>query len=169
MARGTGKDIDRKQDITPNMEDYLKAIHELSEESGAGRARVTDIGKRLGVTRPSVVGMLKHLAEHELVTHDHYGAVELTDVGAEVAKDMADRHRVLRNFLEEVLGLDADLAEDDACRMEHTLSAETIERFMALEAFREKEGHRTVLDKEGFRKFLRKRKLRIAYPRDEGT
>jgi DtxR family Mn-dependent transcriptional regulator len=149
---------DIKSKITSNMEDYLEAIYELTQERQASEIRVTDIARRLRVTRPSVVGMIKHLVEHGLVDHAHYGGVELTQQGTDVAREMWHRHQVLRRFLEEVLGLDAVLAEEDACRMEHTLSPETIERFIALEEFREQGPSRGPLRGESFRKFLKKRR-----------
>ena len=155
-------DIGKKSvtpELTSNMEDYLEAIFEISEESKEKQVRVTDVARRLGVTRPSVVGMIKHLAEHGMVLHSYYGGIELTEQGQEVAQEMLNRHRVLRRFLEEVLGLDAEIAEDDACRMEHTLSQETIDRFIALEEFRES-GAEDGCQREMFRKFLRNRKAR---------
>jgi len=147
----------RREEITSNMEDYLEAIFEIEQEGGSSEVRVTQIAKWIKVSRPSVVGMIKHLVEHDLVTHDHYGGVRLSGKGREVARDMLHRHRVLRRFLEEVLGLDAEVAEEDACRMEHALSPETIDRFLALEEFREAGPNQGLLKGESFRKFLRER------------
>lgn len=150
----------RKQEVTANMEDYLEAILEICAQSGKHEARVTDIARRLNVTRPSVVGMIKHLGEHGLVSHGHYRGVRLTDDGVELAKEMAERHRVLRRFLEDELGLDAEIAEQDACRMEHTLSPETIDRFIALEEFSESAQGESKTRKEAFRNFLRDRRIK---------
>ena len=140
------------------MEDYLEAIFELAEESGEAEVRVSDLARKLRVTRPSVVGMIKHLVKHSLVVHAHYGGVELTGKGREVACEMWERHQLLRRFLEQVLGLDATIAEQDGCRMEHTLSRETIDRFIALEEFRQEEG-RHGPGGGPFRRFLRERGL----------
>ena len=149
---------DRRAQVTSNMEDYLETIHELSQETPAVEVRVTDIARRLKVTRPSVVGMIKHLTDHGFVMHSHYGKVRLTPAGLEIAREMLHRHRVLRRFLEEVLGLDAEIAEIDACRMEHTLSPSAIDRFMAFEEYRES-GERGADD--SFRRFLRERKSNL--------
>ena len=149
---------DRRARVTSNMEDYLETIYELSQETSSLEVRVTDISRRLKVTRPSVVGMIKHLAGHGFVMHSHYGKVRLTANGSEIAREMLHRHRVLRRFLEEVLGLDAEVAEIDACRMEHTLSPSTIDRFMAFEDYRES-GERGA--EESFRRFLRERKNNV--------
>lgn len=152
------KKKDMRSQITSNMEDYLESIHELSRDKNSGEVRVTDIAKRMRVTRPSVVGMIKHLVEHGLARHDHYGGVSLTGEGIQIAREMWHRHQVLRRFLEEVLGLDAEIAEMDACGMEHSLGPETIDRFIALGEFREAGGE-DVIQGAAFRKFLRERRL----------
>ncbi len=143
--------------ITANMEDYLEAIFEIENENSSPEVRVTNIAKKLNVTKPSVVGMIKHLEEHKLVRHNRYGAVLLTSEGRKIARETLRKHRVLRRFLEEVLGLDAEIAEEDACKMEHTLSHQTIDRFMALEEFRHRGPSKGNLRGESFRKFLRGR------------
>ncbi|HUT51791.1 MAG TPA: metal-dependent transcriptional regulator [bacterium] len=147
-----------KTRITSNMEDYLEAVFELAQVSGAAEVRVSDLARKLRVTRPSVVGMIKHLVKHGLVVHAHYGGIELTGMGKAVACEMWERHQLLRRFLEEVLGLDAEIAEQDGCRMEHTLSRETIDRFIALEEFRQARGQEG-LGSEPFRRFLIERRL----------
>lgn len=152
----------RRPAVTSNMEDYLETIYELSAEGAEPEVRVTDIARRLKVTRPSVVGMIRHLSLHGFVRHAHYGKVRLTPEGEEIAREMLHRHRVLRRFLEEVLGIDAEISELDACRMEHTLSASTIERFIAFEEFRESVDR--PMQGESFRKFLRERKPGAAGP-----
>jgi len=145
--------------ITSNMEDYLEAIYEIEAQNDTEGVRVSDIARKMDVTRPSVVGMIKHLTEHELVNQAPYGAVMLTYKGRKIAKRTIHRHRVLRRFLEEVLGLDAEIAEEDACRMEHSLSDKTIERFVALEEFRAIGPEQGSLKGESFRKFLKERKV----------
>lgn len=157
MVRKNKKGSERREQITSNMEDYLEAIYEIGQETEVHDVRVSDIARRLKVSRPSVVGMIKHLAEHGLSEHDHYGGVRLSSQGREVAREMLHRHLVLRRFLEEVLGLDAQVAEEDACRMEHALSKEAIDRFMALEEFRKREPNKGVVKDESFRRFLRDR------------
>jgi DtxR family Mn-dependent transcriptional regulator len=157
-----------KTRITSNMEDYLEAMFELAEESGEAEVRVSDLARKLRVTRPSVVGMIKHLVAHRLVVHAHYGGIRLTGKGKEVACEMWERHQLLRRFLEEVLGLDAQIAEGDGCRMEHTLSRETIDRFVALEEFRQDKGH-DGLGGEPFRRFLRERSLKQRQCRRTGA
>lgn len=117
-----------------SLEDYLEAILVLSEEAGTA-VRVTDLSEKLGVTKPSVSAAVKRLSDAGLVRHQKYGDVKLTASGREQAKDVASRHDLMLRFLKDVLGVEESLAERDACRLEHGLSAETVKclaRFVEL-------------------------------------
>ena len=111
--------------LSPSMEDYLKAILSLENERGA--VRVKDIARKLDITMPSVSSALKNLEKQELVCHPRYDLVDLTQEGSRVAEDIYHRHQVIKDFLSQVLGLDAEIAEKDACGMEHAISQETFE------------------------------------------
>lgn len=111
---------------TASMEDYLEAIAKLSEEETS--VRVTQISKRLGVRKPSVTAALHKLSEDGLVKHRRYGLVELTPKGRRIAEEVMRRHEVLFYFLSEVLDIDPEIAQEDACRMEHSLSPSGLER-----------------------------------------
>ena len=111
---------------TASMEDYLEAIAELSEEETS--VRVTQISQRLGVRKPSVTAALQRLSEDGLVMHRRYGLVELTREGRRIAEEVMRRHEVLFRLLSEVLDIDREIAQEDACRMEHSLSPSGLER-----------------------------------------
>ena len=111
---------------SPSMEDYLEAISILARETEV--ARVTRISKALGVKKPSVTAALKKLSTEGLVEHERYGYVKLTDEGQKVAEDVFLRHEVLRHFLAEILGVAPEIASEDACKMEHSVSPVTLER-----------------------------------------
>ena len=111
--------------LSPSMEDYLKAIHSVENERGT--VRVKDIAKRLDITMPSVTSALKNLEKQGFVCHPRYDLVDLTPKGSRVAEDIYHRHQVIKGFLSQVLGLDAEIAEKDACGMEHAISPETVE------------------------------------------
>ncbi len=113
--------------ISSNMEDYLEAIHLLAGESGG--ARVKDIAASLNVTMPSVSSAIKKMEKRGLVSHSRYDLILLTSRGLEMAQEIYNRHRVIQSFLEDVLGLDPVIAEQDACRIEHNISPETLEGF----------------------------------------
>ncbi|MHC5053556.1 MAG: metal-dependent transcriptional regulator [Planctomycetota bacterium] len=121
--------------LTPAMEDYLEAILALSAEGGVARAR--DIASAMKVSRPSVTGALRHLAEHGLVNYRPYELITLTPEGAEAARRVSRRHEVLSRFFREALGVKRETAETDACRIEHGLSRETVDRLVALMEFLE--------------------------------
>jgi DtxR family Mn-dependent transcriptional regulator len=107
------------------MEDYLEAIHRVKTERGS--ARVKDIADLLAISKPSVSGAMKTLEKQGLVSHCRYDLVDLTPEGLRLAENVYRRHRILRRFLTEVLGLDGETAETDACRMEHGVSQATLE------------------------------------------
>lgn len=116
----------RTKEYTASIEDYLEAIALLSEDKHA--ARVSEISRALQVTMPSVSAALKKLSEEGLVEHERYGYVRLTNEGKRIADDVWWRHETLRRFLVEVLDVVAETADEDACRMEHSLSPDSLER-----------------------------------------
>jgi len=117
-----------------SVEDYLEAILVLSQESGAS-ARITDLSEQLGVSKPSVSAAVRKLAEAGFVSHERYGDVRLTRSGRKRAQQVASRHSLLHRFLAEILGVDDETAQSDACRLEHDLSDETVRRLTAFVEF----------------------------------
>lgn len=112
--------------ITPALENYLKIILELNENDA--EARVTSISERFGVTKATVSQTVKKLMNYGLVTKDVSGAILLTDFGKEKAIEVRNRNLVIKGFLTQVLGVDNQVSEKDACKMEHLISCETIEK-----------------------------------------
>lgn len=112
--------------LTSGMEDYLEAILNLTLRNKV--ARVKDIANSLGVTTPSVVSALNSLAQKNLIKHEKYGYVELTQEGTEKAKEIDDQHQLLFTLLRDIMGIDPEIAYKDACKMEHHLSKETVHR-----------------------------------------
>lgn len=115
--------------LTANMEDYLEAVSLCANEKGV--ARVTEIRDMLGVKTPSVTGAMKALAEAGYVRHQPYSGIELTAKGRRAADDVKKRHAILSRFLTQVLGVTPKTADIDACKMEHTISRETLEKLHA--------------------------------------
>ena len=114
-----------KKSMTESLEDYIEMVYLLSERNG--QAQVRDIAKNLHITMPSVVKAIKELQAMELVAHEPYGGVQLTEKGVREAKFVLGRHTLIKKFLRQ-LGVGEVNAERDACLMEHDLSMETIER-----------------------------------------
>jgi DtxR family Mn-dependent transcriptional regulator len=117
------------------MEDYLEAIMVAQDENGS--ASVTDVRNLLGVKTPSVTGALRVLAEKGYLKHEPYQGVKLTAKGRRVATDVKARHVILSSFLTDILGVRAKTADIDACKMEHTVSRETLDK---LHDFMKKQG-----------------------------
>ncbi|GHT71188.1 DtxR family transcriptional regulator [Spirochaetia bacterium] len=115
--------------MTQSLEDYLEMVSFLSDD---GEVRVTDIASRLEVSKPSVLTALKTLEEQGLIKHERYRTVRLTSEGAAQAAEIRDRHSFLTDFLQDVVGVSAETAEKDACKMEHLLSEETLKKMKAL-------------------------------------
>lgn len=115
---------------SPAVEDYLKAIYQLSESGSP--VSTSAIADRLGIAAGSVTGMLKRLAESGLVEHTPYQGARLTDAGASNAVRVIRRHRVLELFLVEVLGYTWDRVHEEAERLEHVATEEMIDRMAAV-------------------------------------
>src|SRR5918999_5616006 len=112
--------------LTRSVEDYLKAIYQLSPK---GRpASTSDIANLLALSPPSVTGMVKRLAEHGLLEHLPYRGVLLTDEGRRAAIRMVRRHRLIESYLVEFLGYSWDTVHEEAERLEHAVSDTMIER-----------------------------------------
>jgi DtxR family transcriptional regulator, Mn-dependent transcriptional regulator len=109
--------------ISSAVEDYAKAIYTL-ESRGAATVTTTAIAERLGVTAASASGMVRKLCELELVSHEPYKGVRLTDRGTEVALEVIRHHRLLELYLAESLGLPWDRVHAEAEVLEHVLSEE---------------------------------------------
>ncbi len=124
---------DNSVDLTSNMEDYLEAIFQII---AAGKpARMKEIADSLGVQTASVTGAIRTLSDKGLVKHEPFGHVELTDAGADMARKIVRRHEVLTAFLAQVLGLDGELAERVACKMEHAIDPTVTERLVCFTEF----------------------------------
>ena len=112
--------------LTRSVEDYLKAIYQLSPE---GRpASTSEIANLLALSAPSVTGMVKRLSEHGLLEHIPYKGVQLTEEGRRAALRMVRRHRLIEAYLVEFLGYSWDTVHEEAERLEHAVSDTMIER-----------------------------------------
>jgi len=102
---------------------YLETIFLLKNKFGYVRS--IDIAKELGYSKPSVSRAVSLLRENDYICLDPNGMILLTDKGLEIAQSIYDRHRCLTMFLES-LGISKETAQEDACRIEHVISDETL-------------------------------------------
>lgn len=119
--------------ISTTGEDYLETICRLVGEKGV--ARVRDIAAALSVHKSTVSSSLKNLSEKGLVNYSPYEITTLTPQGREIAEDVVRRHEIIRDFFVQVLALGHDLADANACRAEHVLDAEVLERLASFARF----------------------------------
>ena len=114
-------------------EDYLESIYRLMVEQDAFESgiRSVDVAEQLEVSKASVNKAIATLKEHGMVEQTRYGRVMLTEEGMVYGKDVWSRHRMLRTFLTKGLGVDDETADEEACLMEHAISDESFEKWVA--------------------------------------
>ena len=118
--------MNKKQRVSATQEDYLEAILHLIREKGD--ARVGDIAQELSVHKSTVTAALKALNEKGLIHYAPYELATLTDKGRQIAQRVTRGHAVIRSFLREVLLTDEETAERNACRMEHAMDKDVLDR-----------------------------------------
>lgn len=119
----------RRSDLTPAMEDYLKAAYLLRERGEEITALA--LAQALAVRPPSVTGMVKRLAELGLLEHRAYQPIALTPLGEAVALEVVRHHRLLELYLAEFLGMPWEAVHAEADRLEHHISEDLEERIAA--------------------------------------
>lgn len=119
--------------LTSNLEDYLETIFHIIEDKQA--ARVKEIAKRMGVNNSSVTGALKSLSAKGYLNYAPYDVITMTEKGEAAARDVIRRHEILKQFITDILSLDESIAEDAACRMEHAVTPEVLERIVRFVEF----------------------------------
>ncbi len=118
----------QKSNLSASLEDYLEAIYHTETAKGAARAK--DLVLALGVQNSSVTQALRALSDRELVNYAPYDVITLTDPGRKLALDVVKRHTTMKAFLTRVLGLPEDEADEGACRMEHSINGEILDRMV---------------------------------------
>ena len=112
-------------------EDYLEAILMIKERNG--NVRSIDVAHELSFSKPSVSVAMKNFKANNYITVDENGYINLTETGQEIADKIYERHTFLTNWLTSI-GVDPEVAAEDACKMEHAISSESftaIKKFIA--------------------------------------
>lgn len=115
---------------TPSREDYLEAIFDLSSDSK--EVRSIDVATLLGFSRASVSRAIGLLKRDGFVNQEPYGTITLTPAGLDLAQSVRRRHNLLKYFLLHIIEVDERTAEEDACKMEHIISDQTLCRIEEL-------------------------------------
>ena len=108
---------------TERIEDYLEALNVIIKKKGY--AKVKDISLMLQVSPPSVTEMFQRLQKQGYINYEKYSGVTLTEKGVKVAEKTQKKHVIICSFLE-TLGVPHDIANDDACRIEHIIHPKTL-------------------------------------------
>ncbi len=125
-------DIAEGRGMRESGEMYLETIQILKEK--IANVRSIDVATEMGFSKPSVSRAMSVLKRDGYLTIDEHGFISLTPSGEKVAATIYERHKVLTKVLTD-MGVDAKIAEDDACRIEHDISEET---FAAIKKYLEK-------------------------------
>jgi DtxR family Mn-dependent transcriptional regulator len=119
--------------ISPSLEDYLEVIFRLQATDQL--VRITDVAREMQVAKASVNRAVGKLVQKKMLIHQYYGTLELTEFGRRRASVIDERHQLLKCFFSEILGVEQQVAECDACAIEHYISTVTMEKlikFLAL-------------------------------------
>lgn len=106
-------------------EEYIEAIYKIEKKKGY--ARVSDISKEMGVGLSATSEMFKKLGEKGYINYERYGVATLTKEGEKLARNLEKKHKAIRDFFI-ILGLDRKIADESACKMEHMIHPEVMER-----------------------------------------
>ena len=117
-----GIQMNRDPKIRSSAEDYLETILILHNRKGVVRS--IDIANELGYSKPSVSIAMKNLREGNCISVSPEGFITLLPKGREIAERIYERHTVLSDLLA-AMGVPADIAAEDACRVEHVISVES--------------------------------------------
>lgn len=137
--------------ITASLEDYLEAIFEIIEQKQCVKA--VEVAKKLNVKRSSVTEALKNLAEKKLINYGRYDAISLTSLGEKVAKKIIEKHKTLYDFLTKLLDINPVEASENACKMEHCISEDVLQRLIAFIDFNKKFYEDDATYRENFKAF----------------
>ncbi len=110
--------------IQESAENYLETILVLSKRKGAVRS--IDIANEMSFSKPSVSVAMKNLRLNGYIRVDDDGNIVLLEKGLEIAEKIYERHTLLSEWLT-AMGVEPDIAAEDACRIEHVISNETFD------------------------------------------
>lgn len=116
--------------VSQTKEDYLRAFYVLEERNG--EIRSVDAAEYLKVSKPTVSEMVRHLKSRGLIKAERYSSLRFTPKGRELAKKLTSKHRIIELFLHDTLKIDPKLIHEEAHRLEHAFSDESIRKLRGL-------------------------------------
>ncbi len=133
--------------ISRRLEEYIEAIYTLKHIEGKKVVRIKDIANKMSVSMASVTDAMKRLSDMGFVEYEKRGYVDLTEKGLQIAENLFKRENIIKMLLCDILGIDEETAQKDACKMEHELSDETIEKILRLVKFLKEKAPKEFLEK----------------------
>ena len=121
--------MEKKRSATASGEDYLEAVLVLQKEKGMVRS--VDVARHMGVSKPSVCHAVVTLKKGGFLTMDEDLFLRLTDIGREVAEQTYEKHCFFTHLLMEA-GVEPEIAEQEACRIEHVISEDSFQKLSEL-------------------------------------
>ena len=110
--------------FTANKEDYLRGLYILEEEKG--QIKSIDLAHYLNVSKPSVSEMVKELNKEGMVSYKKYSKIKFTAKGRKIAQKLTSKHRLIELFLKNMLKINSNNIHQEAHRLEHAFSDESI-------------------------------------------
>lgn len=122
---------EKESKLTESIEDYIERIYLDNYISNHG-VRITDLADAMNVSKASANDAVKRLKKLGYVEHEKYRHIYLTDKGREKGAQIYDKHQTLTRFFNEVLNVELEIAEKDACSVEHFISDQSYEQIKIL-------------------------------------
>lgn len=132
----------QSQKLSCSLEDYLEAIHIVEKKKGF--CRITDIAEQLSISKASANKAVKNLKQMGFLNHEKYSTITLKESGREIAKKVYVKHLALLNFLTQTLNVPLERAEEEACKIEHVISTDTLEKLIKYSRYQSLNEHKDV-------------------------
>jgi len=119
--------------ITSGLEDYLEHIYNKTEKGGTLKA--VDIARDFDISRASVSEALIRLSDKDLIIYEGRKGVSLTEAGKSEALKIIKKHKILSDFFNKVLNIDLETSSKNACKIEHVIDEEVIDKIESFTNF----------------------------------
>ena len=124
---------------TQNKEDYLRGLYILKEEKG--EIKSIDLAHYLNVSKPSVSEMVQELNKEGLISYRKYSKLKFTPKGRRIAQKLTSKHRLIELFLRDILKINSKNIHEEAHRLEHAFSDDSIAKLRKLLGNPKKDPH----------------------------
>lgn len=119
--------------LTKGLEDYLELIYQAISKNK--NIKAVDIANEFKISRPSVSEALIRLADLDLIIYEGRKGIKITQKGVVEAKKIINRHNILLKFFSEVLNIDYQIANKNACKIEHVIDDEVLNKIQLFSEF----------------------------------